>query len=41
MKELAKYLKYHLINKDTIEENRDKIIDFDKLNFVIEKLENR
>ncbi len=40
IEELAKYLKYHFINKDIIEENRDKIIDFDKLNFVIEKLEN-
>ena len=40
MEELAKYLKYHLINKDIMEENRDKIIDFDKLSLVLEKLEN-
>lgn len=40
IEELAKYLKYHFINKDIIEENRDKVIDFNKLNFVLEKLEN-
>lgn len=40
IEELAKYLKYHFINKDIIEENRDKIIDLNRLNLVIEKLEN-
>lgn len=40
IEELAKYLKYHFINKDIIEENRDKIIDLSRLNLVIEKLEN-
>lgn len=40
IEELAKYLKYHFINKDIIEENRDKIIDLNRLNSVIEKLEN-
>ncbi|MDD2895846.1 MAG: transporter substrate-binding domain-containing protein [Aliarcobacter sp.] len=40
IEELAKYLKYHFINKDIIEENRDKIIDLSRLNLVIGKLEN-